>query len=130
MRSKLTAHEVLARYVEEDLPEFNGISLTDVNQKGLNGGTPLSVAATRGAVEEVPRPEEPLLILDEQRALPGEHGVTHLHDAVGQGHFEVAKLLIQNGARTDMAADFGGTPRQWAERAGFSKIAALLSGKK
>lgn len=126
MKSKLTARDVLARYADEELPEFKGISLADVNQKGRNGGTPLSVAATRGDVEEV----RALLEGGANLNARGEHGVTPLHDAAGQGHFEVAKLLIQNGARTDVTADFGGTPQEWAERAGFSNIVALLAGKK
>lgn len=92
MTPKLTARDVLSRYIQEDLPEFKGIKLIDVNQKGLHGSTPLSVAATRGDIEEV-------RALLEGGADPngrGEQGVTPLHDAVGQEHFEVARLLMQN----------------------------------
>lgn len=49
----LTAPDVLARYVAEQLPEFVGISLTDVNQVGNFGDPPLNVAAVRGRLDEV-----------------------------------------------------------------------------
>ncbi len=123
MNLKLTARDVLSRYMEEDLPEFKGVKLTDVNQKGLHGSTPLSVAATRGDVEEV-------RALLEGGADPngrGEHGVTPLHDAVGQEHVEVARLLIRKGARIDIAADFGGTPKDWAVKSKNPIIIGLFS---
>lgn len=125
MPSKLTAHNVLRRYKDERVPEFADIDLTDVNQTGRFGNTPLDIAATRGKVDEV-------RALLEGGADPNarcEHGVTALHDAVGQGHIEIAELLLLNGAEPDVRAEFGGTPREWAERKGFSKIVALLDGK-
>lgn len=125
MDLKLTARDVLSRYMEEDLPEFLGVKLIDVNQKGLHGSTPLSVAATRGDVEEV-------RALLEGGADPngrGEHGVTPLHDAVGQEHVEVARLLIRKGARIDIAADFGGTPKDWAVKSKNPLIIGLFSSQ-
>lgn len=125
MSSKLTAQDVLRRYKDERLPEFAAIDLTDVNQKGRFGNTPLDIAAARGKVDEV----RALLEGGADPNVRCEHGVTALHDAVGQGHLEIVALLLQNGANPDIRAEFGGTPQEWAERAGFSKIVALLVGK-
>jgi ankyrin repeat protein len=122
MNSKLTARDVLDRYIEECLPEFTGMKLLDVNQKGNSGNTPLSVAATRGDIDEV------LALLDggADPNISGEHGVTPLHDAVGQGHVEIAKLLIRMGARTDATAEFGGSPKDWAKRNGNHDLVAIF----
>jgi hypothetical protein len=52
MPKRLTAAEVLKRYTDEELPEFVGIELNDVNEVGLFGDTPLHVAAIRGDLDE------------------------------------------------------------------------------
>ena len=51
----LTAPDVLRRYKDEDLPEFGGIELEDVNQRGNTGDCPLLVACYRGVFEEIGR---------------------------------------------------------------------------
>lgn len=59
----------------------------------------------------------------------GEHGATPLHDAVGQEHDEVTRLLIRKGARIDIAADFGGTPKDWAVKSKNPLIIGLFSSQ-
>jgi ankyrin repeat protein len=122
MPPKLTAEDVLKRYMEERLPEFLGERLLDVNQKGRYGNTPLDVAATRGSMEEV------IALLDggADPNLTCEKGVTPLHDAVGQNHPHIVRLLLARGASPDVRADFGGTPREWAVRRSLKDIIDII----
>ena len=60
---------------------------------------------------------------------PGAHAhATPLHQAAGAGHEAVVRLLAERGARLDMIdAQYGGTPRGWAQYAGHEVVAAYLS---
>ena len=125
MKHKFAADEVLRRYVDEGIPEFMGIPLLDVNQKGGFGNTPLNLACTRGSLDEV-------AALLEGGADPnskGEHGCTPLHDAVGQGHLEVVRLLLQSGASPDARNDLGLTARDRAAQRKLSDIVSLFDGQ-
>jgi len=53
-----------------------------------------------------------------------------LHQAAGNGHLDVVKLLIARGARTDVKDIlFGGTPTDWARYAGKKKVETFLREK-
>ena len=55
---------------------------------------------------------------------------TPLHQAIAAGHFEVAKLLIERGARLDIKDTiFNGTPLGWAEYCDQPAIAAYIRGR-
>ena len=58
----------------------------------------------------------------------GFHGhATPLHQAIAGGHFEVAKLLIERGARLDIKDEiFRGTPLGWAEYCEQPRIAEFI----
>ncbi len=58
----------------------------------------------------------------------GHHShATPLHQSIASGHFEVAKLLIERGARLDIKDTiFRSTPLGWAEHCQQPKIAAFL----
>jgi ankyrin repeat protein len=58
----------------------------------------------------------------------GYHGhATPLHQAIAAGHFEVAKLLIERGARLDIKDHiFRGTPLGWAEYCDQPAIAEFI----
>ena len=104
------ATEVLQRYIDEDFPEFVGLPLTDVNQRGNFGNTPLHLACTRGNLEEV----EALLAGGARLDTNGERGDTPLHDAALQGHVSVVKRLLTAGASPNVINDNGRTPRDFA----------------
>jgi ankyrin repeat protein len=106
----MRAEDVLKRYIDEDLPEFVELSLTDVNQRGNFGNTPLHLACTRGEMEEV----EALLAASADVNAKGERGDTPLHDAVGQEHLAVVKRLLTAGASPDVVNGDGKTPRDIA----------------
>jgi len=116
------AKDVLRRYVEENLPEFVELALTDVNQRGNFGNTPLHVASVRGSLEEV----EALLIAGAEFNSKGEHGGTPLHDAAGQGHVEIVKQLLAAGASPDLANDDGNTPRDVAVLLDHDSVVAVI----
>jgi len=57
----------------------------------------------------------------------GHSHSTPLHQAAGNGHLEVVKLLVQRGARLDVKDIlFGGTPAGWANYAGKRDVEAYL----
>jgi len=119
----LTAEEVLSRYRDEELPEFVGLALSDVNQIGNFGDSPLKGAAVRGSLEEV------LALLDGGAELNtrGEHGFTALHHAASQGHLDVVRVLLDRGATLTVLNDWGQTPLDVAKLSERVSIAALLS---
>jgi hypothetical protein len=59
---------------------------------------------------------------------PGGHShSTPLHQAAGNGHLDVVKLLIARGTKTDVKDIlFGGTPEGWATYAGKKEVEAYL----
>jgi len=120
--SRLTAEDVLRRYQEEDLPAFCGSALENVNQRGSFGQYPLDVAATRGALDEV------LALLEGGAEINahGERGNTALHEAVGQRHAEVVRVLLDRGASPTEKNDDGLLPVDIAKMYERSDLIELL----
>lgn len=59
--------------------------------------------------------------------LGGHSHSTPLHQAAGNGHLDVVKLLVARGAKTDVKDIlFGGTPLGWAKYAGRKEVEACL----
>ncbi|HTT22038.1 MAG TPA: ankyrin repeat domain-containing protein [Candidatus Sulfotelmatobacter sp.] len=57
----------------------------------------------------------------------GHSHSTPLHQAAGNGHLEVVKLLVARGARTDVKDIlFGGTPAEWARHSRQQDVEAYL----
>jgi ankyrin repeat protein len=119
---RLTAADVLKRYEQEGLPEFEGVRLNDVNQVGRFGDTPLHVAAVRG------NPDEVTALLDGGGDIhaTGELGDTALHLAVGQGHRETVELLLSRGASREPRNDDGMTAYAVAVLSGRQPLIDLL----
>ena len=120
----MNADEVLARYAEEDLPEFVEMPLTSIEQVGRFGNRPLHVACVRGIMDEVAA----LVVAGASVNAPGENGNRPLHEAVGQAHESVAKYLLQHGADPLQQNDDGQSPIDIARVMGRGKLAAILTG--
>jgi ankyrin repeat protein len=121
-REVLTAQEVLQRYIDEWLPEFVGLALTDVNQQGNFGDCPLHVASVRGSVEEV----EALLAGGAGVNAIGECGYRPIHSALIGQNPKVVELLIWAGADLDVANDFLDTARTSAKQCNNPEIRQLI----
>jgi uncharacterized protein len=109
-----------------DSVEYDGIELTDVNQLGGFGNTPLKVACVRGDLEAV----RVLLAAGAEVNAIVEDECTALHYAAGFGHVEVAQILLDHGARTDVRNRFGRTPVEDARLSGKTDVVTLLQSHK
>lgn len=109
--------------MEELLPEFINLKLTDVNQHGHFGDTPLHVACIRGYEDEV----DALLEGGANINSKGEHDNLPIHYAVAQGHILIVKKLLNYGASIDSNNSFGDTPIDIAKMKEFNEIFSLLN---
>ena len=118
----MRATEVLQRYMEGDCPDFDKVVLTDVNQHGKFGNTPLNYACKRGNLEEV----EALPAAGANVDAEGEMGDKPLHDTAIQGHLAVVKRLLAAGASPNMVNDYGRTPRDFAVSLNYPNVVAAI----
>ncbi|MBI3380495.1 MAG: ankyrin repeat domain-containing protein [Aquabacterium sp.] len=104
--TEMTAQDVLARYLEEALPDFADLPSLDVNQRGRFESCPLHIAATRGSAEEV----QALLRGGADVRAVGDMGNLALHDAIDAGSLPAVQLLLDAGSPLDVSNEFGQTP--------------------
>lgn len=112
----LNLKHVLKKYTEH--PDFVGIELLDVDQKGAVDDAPLHIAARSGKVEDVAQ----LIELGANVNLPGDMGNTALHYAAMKGNRNVVKLLLIHGANSKVVNEFEQSPKKVAELSGFTNI--------
>ncbi len=106
----------------------NGADLRSVNRYG---GTALIPAAHHGHVATVRILLETAIDIDHVNRL----GWTALLEAVilgdgGAAHTEIVRLLVDKGARNDIADRDGITPLEHARRRGYEAIARIIGGAK
>jgi uncharacterized protein len=106
----------------QNLPEYSGLMLVDVNQVSLFGDRPMNVAATRGSIDEM----EVLVSHGARVSDAGEHGYTPLHNAVEQGQLDAVLWLLAHGADTTVRNKAGETPATLARILREEQIASTL----
>lgn len=117
---KTALHWVSLAEVAEVLIEHGG----DVNAVNHGGYRPLHSASRRGCLKLV------RLLLNhgtEVNATAGHYRLTPLHLAVDNGHEDVAKLLLANGANSNAPDWVGMTPIDVAIERGNERLTAFLN---
>ena len=117
----------------DSLPKAAGLGRVDEVRRMLSGASAddrhaaLALSAQLGHLEVV------RMLLDAgddpNRFNPqGYHAhATPLHQSIANGHFDVAKLLIERGARLDIKDNiFRSTPLGWADYCGQPEIASYI----
>jgi ankyrin repeat protein len=99
--------------------EDRAISVTEI---GYCGDTPLHVAAIWGDVQAI----DMLVLAGADLDAPGEFHFTPLRHAVGQGHVEAARRLLELGASTQTRGDWGRTPEELARSPESPRMIALF----
>jgi uncharacterized protein len=110
-KSTITADEVLARYVRDELPEFIGVDLSSIEAVGPSGSRPLHVACNRSNLEEV----KALVLAGANINSVGDMGNTPLHEAVGANNPEIVEFLLLSGADLSIRNEFEQTAKEIAE---------------
>src|ERR1700722_2525199 len=121
----LTAMDVLRRYREEELPEFLGTALENVNQAGNSGDRPLHVAIFRGRMDEIAA----LVAGGADVNASGDLGNTPLHNAAALGYLDDIKFLLANGASADKKNEFDESVVDAAFSQGHDEIARLVASR-
>jgi ankyrin repeat protein len=116
MSSELRA--LLDRYISEDTGTFRGFSRLEVNTAGHENRTPLHVACTRAAVEDV----DILLAGGADVNASDDVGHTPLHCAVFQRSLPIVQRLILAGADSDAVSQFNETPKSIARTFNLTEI--------
>jgi ankyrin repeat protein len=106
-----------------DLPDFLGIKLSSVHDRGTLGDTPLHVAATWGDVKV----GKLLLDAGADPNVHGEYGNTPLHEAVGEKNCEFVKLLLTHGASKELHNEDGLTPVDLAAQSNNPHMREMFS---
>ncbi|WP_374334403.1 ankyrin repeat domain-containing protein [Leeia sp.] len=116
----MKAKAILEQY--QNHPDFLGIELTHVNQKGAVDDTPLHIASRCGSEQDV----LDLLDLGADIHSVGDLGYTSLHFATLANRSPIVALLLRKGANPSIPNEFGDTAKDTAERHGYTDIARML----
>ncbi|WOS42040.1 ankyrin repeat domain-containing protein [Xanthomonas rydalmerensis] len=88
------------------LAMFEGHEVSEPESPGMDGDTPLHIAAMDGDIQAV----ELFIPFVRNIDIKGGIGSSPLHYAARWGHPEVAKLLLRHGADINLQDDYGDTP--------------------
>jgi len=103
-------------------PNFLGIDISDVNQRGSIDDTMLHIAAWKGELADM----EILIGAGANTNARGDLGNTPLHNAAMKGQLEGVKLLLQHGANPNLTNEFGQTPLVVAELGKKTEVVKFL----
>jgi len=103
-------------------PEFLGIEVVEVNQKGAVDDTLLHLTARTGDIEGL----EVLIVNGADIDAIGDLGNTPLHQAAMMGQLGSVKKLVQLGANINLRNEFGQTVYEVAMLSGHQAIIDFL----
>jgi ankyrin repeat protein len=106
-----------------DLPNFLGVKLSNVCDRGVQGDTPLHIAAIRGDLKI----GKLLLDAGANPNLPGDYWNTPLHIAVEKKNYEFGKLLLEHGASKEIPNRYGLSPADYVQRSNDARLIELFS---
>lgn len=112
--------DVLAAYKLH--PEFLGLHIESVDQRGALDGTLLHVAARMGRLDHI----QTLVACGANVNAIGDMGNTPLHDAALCGQAGAAELLLSLGAKTTIRNEFDQTPLDVAAAGGKQEVCNVL----
>jgi uncharacterized protein len=103
----------------QDAADFLWVEITDVNQRGVYGNTPLKIATVRGDVDAV----RVLLGAGADVDAIVEDDCTALLYAAAFDHPEIVRVLLDHGASLDTRNSLSGdTPAEAAQRRGLTEV--------
>lgn len=111
---------IIAKYNTH--PEFIGIGISDLNQKGAVDDTLLHLVARTGAVEDI----EILVSAGANINVEGDLGNTPLHQAAMMGKLDAVKTLLKLGADPQVKNEFNESVIEVARLGGYTEIIELI----
>jgi ankyrin repeat protein len=111
---------VLKKYQKH--PEFLGIELIDVNQRGAVDDAPLHMAARLGDISDL----NILVASGADINMPGDLGNTPLHNAALTGKVEAIERLLALGADAALQNEFSETPLRIAQLGNHHEAIVVL----
>jgi ankyrin repeat protein len=115
--------DLLKKYTEHEM--FSGRCIKRFDDPGMDGDTPLHLAAFSGNAEDVEFMVRSVNPVD----VRGGIGNTPLHLAILAGHADVAAVLLRNGAQLDAKNDYGDTPVDFV-RNNYHEVMSVIEGYK
>lgn len=106
----------------QETVEFFEIEISDVNQRGICGNTPLKIAVVWNDNNAV----RLLLNAGADPNLNLENGFTALHHASASNNAEICNLLIEHGSLIGALNNEGRTPYDIAKSLGNTNVLNLL----
>lgn len=107
-------------------PEFLGISIETVDQRGALDSTLLHIAARTGKLTHIATLVEAGADLNIQ----GDMGSTPLHEAALCGQAKAVELLLQLGANAELKNEFGQTAYDVAKLGSKVEVCKFLEAKR
>lgn len=116
-------NEVIKKY--RHYPNFLGIDILDVNQRGSIDDTMLHIAAWKGELADM----EILIGAGANANARGDLGNTPLHNAAMKGQLEGVRILLQHGANPNLTNEFDQTPLVVAELGKQAEVVKFLRSR-